>query len=141
MPNAPLSRFLEAQERTYEIALAELRCGRKRTHWMWFVFPQLQGLGMSATAQFYGIKDLTEARDYLAHPILSQRLLEATEALLSCPENNAGLILGATDAMKLRSSMTLFSLISTDGSVFHLTLQKFFQGKRDEKTLALLGMA
>ena len=133
-----LERFIEAQRGIYPIALAEIVSGRKRTHWMWFVFPQLRGLGSSDMAYFYGISGIDEARAYLAHPVLSRRLIEISEALLIHTDKACTAILGSVDAMKLCSSMTLFALISEDGSVFHRVLQQYYDGKMDPATSALV---
>ena len=134
-----LDRCLKAQERTYPSALREIRAGRKESHWMWFIFPQMRGLGMSNMAYFYGIADRTEAEAYLAHPVLSARLCEITEALLALDESDPNVIFGGIDALKLCSSMTLFAAFSEDGSVFHRALAKFYGGCADPKTLELLG--
>ena len=131
-------KFISAQENTYEKALEEIKRGKKRTHWMWFVFPQLRELGMSDMANKYGIADLDEARAYLAHNELGARLTEISTELLKLEESNPEVIFGYIDAMKLKSSMTLFSLISEDDSVFHKVLQKFFKGQPDTKTIKLL---
>lgn len=136
-----LDRFINAQERTYEVALAEIKNGQKKTHWMWYIFPQLRGLGFSQMAYTYGIVDLNEAKEYLAHPILSERLIKITKALLDLNENNPEVILGDIDALKLKSSMTLFSLASEEGSVFYKTLEKFFGGSLDRETLKLLDIS
>lgn len=136
-----LDRFINAQERTYEVALAEIKNGQKKTHWMWYIFPQLRGLGFSQMAYTYGIVDLNEAKEYLAHPILSERLIKITKALLDLNENDPEVILGDIDALKLKSSMTLFSLASEEGSVFHKTLEKFFEGSLDRETLKLLDIS
>ena len=136
-----LDRFINAQERTYEVALAEIKNGQKKTHWMWYIFPQLRGLGFSQMAYTYGIVDLNEAKEYLAHPILSERLIKITKALLDLNENDPEVILGDIDALKLKSSMTLFSLASEEGSVFYKTLEKFFEGSLDRKTLKLLDIS
>lgn len=133
-----LERFLEAQEHKYDIALKEIRAGKKRTHWMWYIFPQLRGLGRSQMAYTYGVNGIEEARKYLAHPILSARLIEITEALLEHKNKPAYKILGDIDDMKLKSCMTLFSLISENGSVFHQALNYFFDGKQDLNTLNLI---
>ena len=133
-----LDRFLKAQKHTYPAALREIRAGRKESHWMWFIFPQMRGLGRSDMAYIYGIADRAEAEAYLAHPVLSARLREITEALLSLEESDPNAIFGGIDAMKLRSSMTLFAAVSEDNSVFHRTLAKFFSGRMDQKTLELL---
>ena len=133
-----LDRFVEAQEWMYEVALEEIKSGLKRSHWMWYIFPQLRGLGMSAMAHLYGIAGLDEARAYLSHPVLSARLIEISEALLMLKKKNPEDIFGHTDAMKLRSSMTLFALVSDDGSVFHKVLERFYKGQMDERTLELI---
>jgi uncharacterized protein (DUF1810 family) len=138
-----LERFVEAQDAdgTYGYALAELRAGHKRSHWMWFVFPQLAGLGRSPMAQRYAISSLDEARAYLAHPVLGPRLLEASGALLAVPHRSAEEILGGVDAMKLRSSMTLFGQANPGEAWFRDVLGRFFDGQADEVTLRLLTLA
>jgi uncharacterized protein (DUF1810 family) len=139
---ADLSRFVTAQDEggTYAAALAELRAGRKRTHWMWFVFPQLAGLGRSATAQHYAISGLDEAQDYLAHPVLGPRLRESAEALTALPTGDAVAVLGPIDAQKLRSSMTLFARAADedDRAPFLAVLDRYFGGTPDRATLDLL---
>lgn len=127
-----LERFIEAQENTYQTALTEIRAGRKKTHWMWFIFPQLKGLGRSSTAEFYGISDLNEAKDYLSNPILGQRLKEITRALLAQPERDPHKIFGSPDDLKLQSSLTLFAEADDlQNSVFVEALNAFFKSKRD----------
>ena len=133
-----LDRFLEAQERMYETALKEIKNGEKESHWMWYIFPQLRGLGKSRMAYVYGINGLEEAKAYLAHPVLSARLIEISEALLEHKGKDIEDILGDIDAMKLRSSMTLFALISENSSIFHQLLDCFYDGKLDEHTLELV---
>ena len=134
-----LERFVVAQTDVYPHALAELRAGHKASHWMWFVFPQIAGLGTSPTARFYAIRDLAEARAYLAHPLLGPRLKDAAEAMLEwADERDAGTILGAIDAAKLRSSMTLFEAAS-GAPVFGHVLDAFFGGARDPATLDRIG--
>ena len=134
-----LERFINAQSNTYEEALSEIKAGRKRSHWIWFIFPQMKGLGFSHMSNFYGIENINEARAYLAHPVLGARLLEISEALLNLQENDPAVVMGGSpDDMKLQSSMTLFAAVSDDGSVFHRVLDKFFSGKKDKKTLELL---
>ena len=133
-----LDRFLEAQECMYEIALSEIKKGRKRSHWMWFIFPQLRGLGRSNMAYTYGINGIEEAKKYLEHPVLSSRLIEITEALLTHKGKDIYDIMGDIDDMKLKSCMTLFALISEEGSVFHQVLECFYDGEVDEITLRLL---
>ena len=132
-----LHRFVEAQRDSYPQALAELRAGAKRSHWMWFVFPQIAGLGQSATARHFAIRDLAEARAYLDHPLLGQRLRESTQALLPHRGTDIGRILGAIDATKLRSSMTLFEAAADGGEpLFAPILDAFYGGERDPATLA-----
>ena len=134
-----LSRFVEAQDKVYDNVLSELRAGRKTSHWMWFVFPQIAGLGFSSTTQFYAIKSIDEARAYLHHPILGPRLIECCETLLSVQGRSAHDIFGSPDDMKLKSSMTLFECVSPRGSVFEKVLDRYFAGERDNKTRKLLG--
>jgi uncharacterized protein (DUF1810 family) len=131
-----LDRFVRAQAGVYDAALAELRAGSKRTHWMWFVFPQIAGLGSSATAQRYAITSLDEARAYLAHPVLGPRLAEAAEAVLAVEGRTAAQILGYPDVLKLRSSMTLFAAAADDPSVYQAVLDRYYDGP-DEATLRL----
>jgi uncharacterized protein (DUF1810 family) len=135
-PPDPLARFVEAQNQagTYERALSELRVGHKASHWMWFVFPQIEGLGRSATAQRYAISSLDEARAYLAHPVLGPRLRESAHALLEHSGSTAQEILGQTDAMKLRSSMTLFARAGPDEPSFSQVLDRYFDGQADQAT-------
>ena len=138
-PPRGLQRFLDAQEAVWADALAEVRAGRKRTHWMWFVFPQLAGLGTSATARHYAIRDLAEAREFLAHPVLGARLGEVMAAAAAVPQGSALDVFGSPDDLKLHSSATLFSLVSPGGSPFHRVLQRYFGGEPDAATLRLLG--
>jgi uncharacterized protein (DUF1810 family) len=133
-----LARFLQAQEHDYDQALAEVRAGRKHTHWMWYVFPQFKGLGSSPTSMHYAIKSAQEAAAYLAHPVLGPRLLEGAEAALRIEDRSALEIFGSPDDMKLRSCATLFAYVSSDGSVFHRIIDKYFRGERDELTIHLL---
>ena len=138
-----LSRFVSAQDGgdTYAAALSELREGRKRTHWMWFVFPQIAGLGRSQTAQRYAISGLDEARAYLAHPVLGPRLVECARALTTLPTSDPVQVLGPVDAQKLRSSMTLFARAAGEapaGETFRAVLDQYFAGKDDEATTRLL---
>jgi uncharacterized protein (DUF1810 family) len=136
--DADLSKFLEAQgSGTYEQALRELRAGRKQGHWIWFVFPQIAGLGRSPTAQHYALSGLDEARAYLAHPLLGPRLVECAQALLELPVGDAVAVLGSIDAVKLRSSMTLFARAGGD-PVFGRVLDKYFAGTEDDATLTRL---
>lgn len=133
-----LARFVSAQERNYDAALAELRDGEKRTHWMWYIFPQIDGLGHSPTAKFYAIKSAEEARQYLEHPVLGPRLLACAEAVLSVEGRSASEIFGFPDDMKLKSSMTLFASVAEPGVVFVRVLDKYFHGEHDVRTLDLL---
>ena len=133
-----LTRFLEAQENDYARALAEIRNGRKRSHWMWYIFPQIEGLGHSSTARFYAIRDIEEAKAFLAHPILGSRLRECAQAALSVEGKTAEEIFGFPDVLKLRSCATLFAQVSEPGSVFEQLLQKYYGGIADEATMQLL---
>lgn len=137
-----LNRFVEAQEGVYEQALAEVRGGRKRSHWMWFIFPQIDGLGSSAMAKRYAIKSRAEAEAYLAHPVLGPRLVACAEAAAGIPGTASALdVFGSPDDMKLRSSATLFACVSPAGSVFDRVLDRYFRGERDPATLRLLSTA
>ena len=136
--NIALTRFLDAQNQTYLKALAELRNGKKESHWMWFVFPQIKGLGFSETAKFYGIADLEEAEAYLAHPLLGKHLIEISEALLKIEGKTATEIFSTPDDMKLRSSMTLFSKVANANPVFGKVLAKYFRGIQDDFTQEIL---
>lgn len=132
-----LERFVSAQKPVFETALAELQGGRKRSHWMWFVFPQMRGLGRSTTAEFYGIASRAEAAAYLAHPLLGIRLQTATDVVLSHRDANAHAIFGSPDDMKFRSSMTLFARIDSDGP-YRAALDVLFHGDEDKTTIHLL---
>lgn len=133
-----LERFVEAQEPVYARALAELKAGKKQTHWMWFIFPQIAGLGHSSMAQLYAIKSLQEARDYLAHPILGRRLRECCQAVMEVEGKTAFAIFGAPDDLKFRSSLTLFALAAPDEALFHDLLEKYYGGERDPLSLQKL---
>lgn len=133
-----LNRFLQAQEGVCAAALAELRAGRKTSHWMWFVFPQLDGLGRSQTARFFAVKSLAEARAYLAHPVLGKRLRQCTAAVLGVAGRTASEIFGSPDDIKFRSSMTLFERAEPECALFSDALNRFFEGRRDRLTLELL---
>ena len=133
-----LQRFLDAQQQDYETALNEVKAGRKRSHWMWYIFPQIQGLGYSETSRYYAIKNREEAIAYLSHPVLGKRLVEICEALLQSNTNDAYKIFGSPDDVKLKSSMTLFGAVDEEQPVFQQVLDKFFGGKRDDTTLRLL---
>jgi uncharacterized protein (DUF1810 family) len=134
-----LNRFVEAQRSTYERALAELRSGRKRSHWMWYIFPQLAGLGHSATSRRYAIANADEAKAYLEHRLLGHRLIECATAVVEIEGRSAYEIFGSPDELKLHSSATLFARASLPGSVFSRLLAKYFAGRQDEQTLRLLG--
>lgn len=133
-----LERFLVAQQADYAIALSEIKRGRKQSHWMWYVFPQIQGLGFSSTSKYYAIKNIDEAQAYLQHEILGKRLVEICNALLALETNDAHKIFGSPDDIKLRSSATLFAEVPGVDKVFELVLHKFFNGVKDNKTLQLL---
>jgi uncharacterized protein (DUF1810 family) len=133
-----LGRFVSAQEGIYDRVLAELRRGQKRTHWMWFIFPQIDGLAYSATSKHYAIKSIEEAQQYLNHPLLGERLLECAEAVLAVGGRSVSEIFGYPDDLKLKSSMTLFAYVADPGSVFVRVLDRYFQGEQDVRTLDLL---
>jgi uncharacterized protein (DUF1810 family) len=133
-----LNRFANAQESSYAAALSELRAGRKRTHWMWFVFPQIAGLGHSSMSEHYAIRSEGEARAYLAHPLLGARLIECAEAVLSVEGKSATEIMGSPDDMKLKSCATLFAYVSPAGSVFQTILDQYYSSEADPLTLRLL---
>ncbi len=133
-----LKRFLVAQEGVYERALAELRSGLKRTHWMWYIFPQIDGLGYSPTARRYSIKSSEEARQYLNHPVLGKRLVECTKAVIALNDRSLSEIFGYPDDLKFKSSMTLFEKIADPDSVFSSALDRYCHGERDAATLRLI---
>jgi len=137
-PNHHLQRFIDAQKQDYATALDEMKNGRKISHWMWYIFPQIQGLGFSSTSQHYAISGLQEATAYLNHPILGQRLIEISKVLVQLDSSNAGQVFGSPDDMKLKSSMTLFASVPNADAVFQQVLDKFFQGNKDQKTLSIL---
>jgi len=130
-----LRKFLEAHERSYQTALKEILAGKKRSHWMWYIFPQIKGLGSSPTAQHYAIEDIAEAQAFLRHPVLGANLVEISTALLNTGTSDAHKIFGLPDDIKLRSSMTLFANVPGAGPVFGQVLQRFFEGTPDNKTL------
>ncbi len=140
--NAPfdLNRFTSAQEGSYVTVLAELKNGQKRSHWMWYIFPQIDGLGHSPTARFYAIRSCDEARAYLRHPVLGTRLVECAETLLSLTGRSAAQIFGFPDDMKLRSCMTLFAAVAEPPSLFDRVLDRYYDGVRDAATLRILGV-
>ena len=134
-----LDRFLDAQRGDYAAALAEVRRGRKTSHWMWYIFPQIAGLGQSSTARYYSIRDLEEAREYYAHPVLGQRLREISGALLGLRGSDPVAVFGGIDSMKLKSSMTLFAVAAPDDPLFQQVLDKYYGGEQDALTLRILG--
>lgn len=142
MKDYDLERFVTAQNKnreSYAVALSEIKAGQKQTHWIWYIFPQLMELGYSQRAKDYGITDIDEAKLYLAHPVLGERLREISQALLDLESDDANYVMhGYPDDLKLRSSMTLFAQVSEEGSVFHKVLDKFFDGKQDDETIKLL---
>lgn len=133
-----LNRFILKQKEQFIVALKEIQNGRKRSHWMWFVFPQIKGLGSSDMANYYAISDLQEAKEYLSNAYLRRNLLLISEALLKLESNDAVGIFGVVDAMKLKSCMTLFLMVEPENNTFDKVLDKFFEGKRDEKTVNIL---
>ena len=135
-----LKRFTDAQQTSYQTALAEIRNGKKRSHWMWYIFPQIQGLGFSETSMFYAIKDLNEAEEFLKHTVLGSRLLAICNELLQLESNDANKIFGSPDDLKLKSSMTLFAALPDTNPVFQLVLEKFFNGRKDDKTLGIINV-
>jgi uncharacterized protein (DUF1810 family) len=135
-----LGRFVQAQRGAYERALSEITSGRKRTHWMWYIFPQVDGLGSSSTAKRYAIRSLDEARAYLDHPVLGPRLRQCAEAALRVEGRAAREVFGSPDDLKLRSCATLFACVSPTGSVFDRLLDRYYGGERDPRTLQLLGI-
>jgi len=136
--NNDLLRFLDAQNKLYLTALSEIKKSKKETHWMWFIFPQIKGLGKSDTANYYAINDLKEATEFLEHPILGKHLIEISELFLTFRRKSADGILGDLDARKLRSSMTLFSLVENTNPVFQEVLEAFFSGESDPLTLSII---
>jgi uncharacterized protein (DUF1810 family) len=136
-----LQRFIEAQAEDFATALSEIQRGRKHSHWMWYIFPQIDGLGLSAMSKRYAIRNLDQARAYLAHPVLGPRLVRCCEAALEVQGRSAHEIFGSPDDMKLRSSATLFAQVSAPRSVFHQVLEKYFDGKVDTATLRLTATA
>lgn len=133
-----LDKFVSAQNRDYDMALAEIKNGRKRGHWIWYIFPQVSGLGMSNTSAFYGIETIEQASRYLEHPLLGKRLIEISKAILEINCKTANQILGSPDDLKLRSSMTLFNLVPNTDPVFQAVLDKYFNGKPDQRTIDIL---
>jgi uncharacterized protein (DUF1810 family) len=138
MMKTELERFIGAHQESFTTALAEIKSSKKQSHWMWYIFPQLKGLGLSETAKFYGIANQEEARNFLAHPVLGKNLAEISNALLMLTSDDAHQIFGSPDHMKLKSSMTLFASLPNANPIFEQVLNKFFDGERDEKTLKLI---
>lgn len=137
--DSDLEKFVNAQDRDYSSALAEIKNGRKQGHWIWYIFPQISGLGMSSTSQYYGIENIEQASRYLQHPVLGKRLVEISNAILGIENKTANQILGSPDDMKLRSCMTLFNLVKNTDPVFQAVLDKYFKGRPDAKTIAIVG--
>ena len=137
-PEDDLKRFLDAQDQDYKRALSEIRNGRKQGHWIWYIFPQISGLGFSSTTAYYGIKNLQEATGYLKHPVLGSRLIEIAKALLSVEGKTANHILGNPDDLKVKSSMTLFNLVENTDPVFQAVLDKYYNGLPDQRTLDIV---
>ncbi len=139
MPQQPnLQRFLDAQKSSYQTALTEIKNGRKRSHWMWYIFPQIQGLGFSEISRFYALKDVSEAEAYLQHPVLGSRLIEISEVAAQLAPNNATQVFGSPDDLKLKSCMTLFAALDQTDPVFQSVLDKFFAGSKDSQTLQII---
>lgn len=138
MPDKELIRFLEAQNQMYLTALSEVKKGSKRSHWMWFIFPQVKGLGTSETARYFGLNGISEATEYLKHPVLGKHLIEISQALLTLEGKTANQIFGAPDDLKLRSCMTLFATVENSNPVFSQVLDKYFRGQPDALTLSIL---
>ena len=133
-----LERFYKAQEYDYETALSEIRNGRKESHWMWYIFPQITGLGRSTTAEYYAIKSKEEAKGYIEDPVLGKRLIEISQALFQIESDDAEMVMGCPDNLKLRSCMTLFAEVAPEQPVFRNVLEKFYDGEMDGKTLDIL---
>lgn len=133
-----LDRFVAAQEHCYDKALNEIKNGKKESHWMWFIFPQILGLGLSDTALYYSIENIGEAKLYLEHEVLGPRLVEITKELLTLETDDPIAVFGEIDALKLNSCMTLFDYVSEDDNVFYEVIDKFYDGERDDKTLQLI---
>ena len=135
-----ISRFIKVHQSDYQRALSEIKNGKKVSHWMWYIFPQIKGLGRSSMSEYYGIQDFNEAKAYLADPILGKHLIEICEALLSLDTNDATEVMGRPDDRKLKSSMTLFDAATESLDVFQMVLDKYYQGKKDYRTLRMLGI-
>ncbi len=137
--NYEISRFMKAHQTDYQRALSEIKNGKKISHWMWYIFPQLKGLGRSSMSEYYGIQDLDEAKVYLADPILGKHLIEICNALLSLDTNDATKVMGRSDDRKLKASMTLFDAATESSDIFQMVLDKYYNGKKDYRTLYMLG--
>ena len=135
-----LQRFINAQDKSFELALTEIRGGKKRTHWMWYIFPQIRGLGFSEASKYYAIRDMEEANAFLNHPVLGSRLITICRALLDQPVNSANKIFGSPDDMKLKSSMTLFASLPNANPVFQAVLDRFFNGLTDNRTMEIISV-
>jgi uncharacterized protein (DUF1810 family) len=133
-----LNRYIAAQETKYDIALSEIKQGKKESHWMWYIFPQIKGLGISETAKFYALEDINETIAFFNHPLLGKRLLDISAALLELTSNDANKIMGSPDDIKLRSCMTLFNSLPNPHPVFKSVLDKFYNGKEDDATLQII---
>ncbi len=138
--NYEISRFMKAHQSDYQRALSEIKNGKKISHWMWYIFPQLKGLGRSSMSEYYGIQDLDEAKVYLADPILGKHLIEICNALLSLDTNDATKVMGRSDDRKLKASMTLFDAATESLDIFQMVLDKYYNGKKDYRTLKMLGI-
>ncbi|MES2649664.1 MAG: DUF1810 domain-containing protein [Bacteroidota bacterium] len=136
--NLSLDRFIQAQQKDFDIALQELQRGKKQSHWMWYIFPQLKVLGFSSTSQYYGIRYLDEATNYLQHEVLGERLIRICHLLLGLETSDAHQVFGSPDDLKLKSSMTLFAAVPNADPVFEMVLEKFFEGRKDERTMELI---
>lgn len=141
MKTYDLKRFLDAQETMYATALSEIKTGRKRSHWMWFIFPQIKGLGFSRMSGYYGIENMEEATLYMAHPVLGARMIELCQALLALPGSDPHAVFGSPDDLKLQSSLTLFASTKAADPLFNAVLQKLYASKKDPQTLKILGLA
>ena len=138
--NYEISRFMKAHQSDYQRALSEIKNGKKVSHWMWYIFPQMKGIGHSSMSEYYGIRDLDEARAYLADPVLGKHLTEICEALLSLDTDDAAEVMGQPDDRKLKSSMTLFDAATESLDVFQMVLDKYYHGKKDCRTIKMLGI-
>lgn len=138
MADYNLKRFIEAHEKDYETALQEIRNGRKRSHWMWYIFPQIAGLGVTTISKYYAIANIEEAKEYMRSPVLKAHMIEICEALLQLSDKNADRIFGSPDNLKLKSSMTLFEIAAPEHVVFREVLEQYFKGERDKNTIGII---